>query len=57
VIIPENRASIRVAEKIGERLDRDGAIEGTRVRIYAIENPSRDLTTQGSRADNPRSAP
>ena len=41
VIIPENRASIRVAEKIGERFDREDAIDGTPVRIYAIENPSR----------------
>jgi RimJ/RimL family protein N-acetyltransferase len=41
VIIPENRASIRVAEKIGERLDRDDKIDGMSVRIYAIENPGR----------------
>jgi RimJ/RimL family protein N-acetyltransferase len=41
VILAENRASIRVAEKIGERFDRDDAIDGTPVRIYAIENPSR----------------
>jgi RimJ/RimL family protein N-acetyltransferase len=40
VIIPENRASIRVAEKIGERFDRDDKIDATPVRIYAIENPS-----------------
>jgi len=57
VIIAENRGSIRVAEKIGERFDREGAIDGTPVRIYAVENPSRDLTTRGSRAGNSRSAP
>lgn len=57
VIIPENRASIRVAEKIGERFDRDDKIDGTPVRIYAIDNPSRDLTRRGSRAGSPRCAP
>jgi RimJ/RimL family protein N-acetyltransferase len=41
VIIPENPASIRVAEKVGERFDRDDKIDGTPVRIYAIDNPSR----------------
>ena len=41
VILPANRASIRVAEKIGERFDRDDAIDGMPVRIYAIETPSR----------------
>ena len=41
VIIPENHASIRVAEKIGERFDRDDKIDGIPVRIYAIENPAR----------------
>jgi RimJ/RimL family protein N-acetyltransferase len=41
VIIPENRASIRVAEKIGERFDHDDKIDGMPVRIYAIENPAR----------------
>jgi len=41
VIHPENLPSIRVAEKIGERLDREMEIEGNRVRIYAIDNPSR----------------
>ena len=41
VIISENRASIRVAEKIGERFDRDDAIDSAPVRIYAIESPVR----------------
>jgi len=40
VIIPENRPSIRVAEKIGERFDHDDTIDGIPVRIYAIETPS-----------------
>jgi hypothetical protein len=41
VIIPENRASVRVAEKIGERFDHDDKIDGTPVKIYAIENAVR----------------
>jgi RimJ/RimL family protein N-acetyltransferase len=40
VIIPENRPSIRVAEKIGERFDHDDTIDGIPVRVYAIENPA-----------------
>jgi len=40
LIIPENRPSIRVAEKIGERFDREDKIDGTPVRIYVIDNPS-----------------
>jgi RimJ/RimL family protein N-acetyltransferase len=36
VVIPANQASIRVAEKIGERFERDDAIDGIPVRIYAI---------------------
>jgi RimJ/RimL family protein N-acetyltransferase len=40
VIIPDNRPSIRVAEKVGERFDHDGDIDGTAVKIYAIENPA-----------------
>ncbi|HTS93886.1 MAG TPA: GNAT family N-acetyltransferase [Stellaceae bacterium] len=39
VIHPENLPSIRVAEKIGERLDRRMEIEGKQVFIYAIGNP------------------
>ncbi len=38
VIIPENRPSIRVAEKIGQRFDRDDKIDGIPVRIYTIQN-------------------
>ncbi|HVM78717.1 MAG TPA: GNAT family N-acetyltransferase [Stellaceae bacterium] len=41
VIDPANSASIRVAEKIGETLDRETEIEGKAVRVYAIENPAR----------------
>ncbi|HLJ19032.1 MAG TPA: GNAT family N-acetyltransferase [Stellaceae bacterium] len=40
VIIPENRPSIRVAEKIGERFHRDDKIDGIAVRIYAVDNPT-----------------
>ena len=39
VVMPENRPSIRVAEKIGERFVRADKIDGTPVRIYAIESP------------------
>jgi hypothetical protein len=39
VIIPENIPSIRVAEKVGERFNREDKIEGTAVLIYAIANP------------------
>lgn len=34
VIRPENRASIRVAEKLGMRLDRNSEINGVEVAIY-----------------------
>jgi RimJ/RimL family protein N-acetyltransferase len=40
VIIPDNRPSIRVAEKIGERFDHDETIDGVPVRIYAVDNPT-----------------
>ena len=39
VIMKGNRPSIQVAEKIGERFDREDQIEGIAVRIYSIENP------------------
>ena len=41
MIIPENRPSIRVAEKIGERFDHDDKIGVIPVRICAIETPTR----------------
>lgn len=37
VIHPNNQASIRVAEKIGERLLRRDKVDGTAVVIYAID--------------------
>lgn len=37
VIRPENQASIRVAERIGERFERDADVFGTRVHIYGID--------------------
>lgn len=37
VIMPANRPSMRVAEKIGERLERDDKIDGIPVRIYVLE--------------------
>jgi len=40
IIDPANVPSIRVAEKIGETLDREMEIEGKTVRIYAISGPS-----------------
>jgi len=39
VVMPANRPSIRVAEKIGGRFDHEDEIEGITVRIYAIETP------------------
>ncbi len=65
VIIPENRASIRVAErKIGERFQTETTeIDGIPVRIYAISNPrglerqerSRNTAPgQGSKGSSPR---
>jgi RimJ/RimL family protein N-acetyltransferase len=39
VIMPENHPSIRVAEKLGERFAHEDKIDGTAVRIYAIESP------------------
>jgi RimJ/RimL family protein N-acetyltransferase len=41
VIMTDNRPSIRVTEKIGERFNRNDEIDGIPVRIYAIDNPSR----------------
>ena len=39
LIHPENRASIRVAEKLGERFERMIEFKGMLVRLYAIDNP------------------
>lgn len=39
IIFPENRNSIRVAEKIGERFERQGTLKGTEVVIYGINAP------------------
>lgn len=40
IIQPENRGSIRVAEKIGERFERKGIMNGTEVVFYGITAPS-----------------
>jgi RimJ/RimL family protein N-acetyltransferase len=40
LIHPENRASMRVAEKIGERAAGTAVIFGREVRLFAIENPA-----------------
>lgn len=37
VIQPDNARSIRVAERLGERLDGDMMVRGQRARIYAID--------------------
>ncbi len=37
----ENRASIRVAEKIGEAFERAIDFKGMQVNLYAMENPTR----------------
>jgi RimJ/RimL family protein N-acetyltransferase len=39
LIHPDNSASIRVAEKIGERFDHMLDFEGKTVRLYAIASP------------------
>ncbi len=41
VIMPANRPSIRVAEKIGERFDREDKIDGVPVRIYSVDPSTR----------------
>ena len=40
IIHPENRASIRVAEKIGERFEEKGTLNGTDVVFFGITAPS-----------------
>jgi RimJ/RimL family protein N-acetyltransferase len=37
VIEPGNAASVRVAEKLGERFEREQPLQGKRVHVYAIE--------------------
>lgn len=39
VIAPDNVRSIRVAEAIGERFEREGEVRGRRARIYGIARP------------------
>lgn len=39
VIAPENRASIAVAERIGETYERDTRVLGWDVRVYGIDRP------------------
>jgi RimJ/RimL family protein N-acetyltransferase len=40
LIAPENARSIRVAERLGMHLDRDGNVLGRPVRIYALDRPA-----------------
>ena len=40
LIAPDNRASIRVAEKLGERFDRSLEFQGHDVSLYAIDRPT-----------------
>ncbi len=40
LIAPDNRASIRVAEKLGERFDRRLEFQGQDVSVYAIDRPT-----------------
>jgi RimJ/RimL family protein N-acetyltransferase len=37
VIEPPNTASIRVAEKLGERFEREQELQGKQVRVYGID--------------------
>ncbi|MBI1777808.1 MAG: hypothetical protein HYR63_20905 [Proteobacteria bacterium] len=39
LIHPANVASIRVAEKIGERFERMIEFKGMQVRVYAMDHP------------------
>jgi RimJ/RimL family protein N-acetyltransferase len=41
MIQPHNSRSIRVAEKIGETLERTEAINGSVVHVYGIRRPAR----------------
>ena len=40
IIQPDNIASIRVAEKIGECFERNDVMDGTNVQIYGIRRPT-----------------
>jgi RimJ/RimL family protein N-acetyltransferase len=41
IIQPDNVRSIRVAEKLGERFEREDIVNGTDVHIYGIGRPAR----------------
>jgi RimJ/RimL family protein N-acetyltransferase len=44
VIHPDNSASIRVAERIGERFERRARVRGSEVSIYGIRRPEFEAT-------------
>lgn len=44
-IEPDNLASIRVAEKIGQRLDREDVSHGTPMRVYVSDRPRPTVST------------
>lgn len=41
VIVPENAASIRVAERLGEKFEREWTLSGIALRIYGIHRTQR----------------
>ena len=40
LIQPHNTRSIRVAEKIGQRLERTEVVSGSEMQVYAAQRPS-----------------
>jgi RimJ/RimL family protein N-acetyltransferase len=47
LIDPENHRSIRLAERLGERFERETEVRGQRVSLYAIERDSFRLESGG----------
>jgi RimJ/RimL family protein N-acetyltransferase len=46
-IEPDNPASIRVAEKIGERLEGEGVLNGENVHVYGIRRSGQTTNVEG----------
>ena len=40
LIDPENTASIRVAERLGETLEGEAVVNGYKLRVYGIRSPA-----------------
>lgn len=41
LIHPDNKPSIRVAERLGEKLEGKADVAGTTMLVYGIDNPKR----------------